>query len=97
MDMYTLAFCDAREVAMGRLQFDLFNEHPPGHPDAPTGIVGMTVKEQAYGGSGRGFLWQGPPVIEFTAVGTAVAQMQPNDPRIAKERPKPRVVVALDR
>jgi uncharacterized protein YbjQ (UPF0145 family) len=89
---YTQAFFDAREAAMDRLQRDLFKEWPPGHADAPVGVVGMTVQELAHGGTG----YQGPPVVEFTAVGTAVARLAENDPRRAKERVKPVVVVPLD-
>jgi uncharacterized protein YbjQ (UPF0145 family) len=90
---YTQAFFDARETAMARLQQDLFSEWPPGHPDAPIGIVGMTVSEVAHGDQ----RFQGPPVVEFTAVGTAVAPLSPQDPRRANTRPKPRIVVPLDR
>jgi uncharacterized protein YbjQ (UPF0145 family) len=89
---FTQAFFDARETAMDRLQMDLFREWPPGHADAPTGIVGMTVSESTYGGTA----FQGPPIVEFTAVGTAIAQLHPDDPRRAA-RPKPRLVVPLDR
>jgi uncharacterized protein YbjQ (UPF0145 family) len=92
---FTRAFFDARETAMGRLQHDLFSQWPPGHPDVPTGIVGMTVRESAYGQ--RGFFFQGPPLVEFTAIGTAIAPLRAGDPRRAAERPKPTVVVALDR
>ncbi len=98
---YTGAFFDARETAMGRLQYDLFSRWPPGHPDAPAGIVGMTVREDAHRPQtlqGR-VSATGPqgPVVEFTAVGTAVAPLHPADPRRAPQRPKPRVVVPLDR
>ena len=51
---YTQAFFDARETAMDRLQQDLFQQHPEGSPDAPAGIVGMTVSEAAYGGGQSG-------------------------------------------
>ena len=78
---------------MQRLQADVFDEWPPGHPDAPTGIVGMTVTESAYGG-GSG---HGPPIVEFTALGTAVAPLAANDPRRAPSPPRPHVVVPLDR
>jgi uncharacterized protein YbjQ (UPF0145 family) len=105
---YTRAFFDARETAMARLQYDLFSWWPPGHPDAPTGIVGMTVSEEAHRpqlmGAGRsanraGSVTSGAssPVVEFTAIGTAVAPLAPNDPRRAKEVVKPLVVVPLDR
>lgn len=90
---FTQAFFDARETAMARLQHDLFTEFPPGHPDAPTGIVGMTVEESARNDTRM----QGPPVIEFTAIGTAVAPLHPKDPRRSLDRPKPRIVVPLDR
>ena len=90
---FTEAFFDARETAMDRLQLDLFKEWPRGTPDCPTGIVGMTVKESTYGGASA----SGPPIVEFTALGTAIAELAPGDPRRAKELPKPKVVVALDR
>jgi len=98
---YTGAFFDARETAMERLQHDLFTRWPPGHPDAPTGIVGMTVTEAAHRPQtieGRVSAY-GPqvPVVEFTAVGTAIAPLLPHDPRRSAERPKPRIVVPLDR
>jgi len=89
---YTQAFFDARETAMARLQQDLFTELPPGHPDAPTGIVGMTVTEATYGGQAS----QGPPIVEFNAVGTAVAPIRPDDPRRARTRVRPQLVVPLD-
>lgn len=88
---YTQAFFDARESAMERLQHDLFGEFPPGHPDMPTGIVGMTVKENTYGGAAAG----GPPIVEFSAVGTAVAPMAQGDPRRAPTHPKPYMVVPI--
>jgi uncharacterized protein YbjQ (UPF0145 family) len=90
---YTQAFFDARETAMDRLQMDLFAEFPVGHPDAPTGIVGMTVSEASH--VDRRF--PGPPVVEFTAVGTAIAPLAPDDPRRSDERPVPRIVVPMDR
>ncbi len=88
---YTQAFFDAREAAMERLQHDLFSEFPPGHPDMPTGIVGMSVNENTYGGQASG----GPPIVEFSAVGTAVAPVAQGDPRRADTHPKPFVVVPL--
>lgn len=109
---YTRAFFDARETAMGRLQYDLFQHWPAGHPDAPHGIVGMTVSEEAHrpallgammpglpGGGGRNAvsLNSAAPIVEFSAVGTAVKELLPNDPRRAKEQLKPLVVVPLDR
>lgn len=89
---YTQAFFDARETAMDRLQQDLFAEHPQGGPDSPAGIVGVTVTESIYGGSGRG-----APIIEFNAIGTAVAELPPNDPRRGPAHARPQVAVPLDR
>jgi uncharacterized protein YbjQ (UPF0145 family) len=88
---FTQAFFDARESAMDRLQRDLFHEIPPGSPDTPVGIVGMTVKEQTYGEQ------QAAPLVEFTAVGTAIAPLAPNDPRRSATHPRPQLVVPLDR
>jgi uncharacterized protein YbjQ (UPF0145 family) len=90
---FASAFFDARETAMDRLQQDLFNEWPKGSPDAPRGIVGMTVTENAYGGQSA----SGPPIVEFTALGTAIAPLSPDDPRRKPTPPKPRLVVPLDR
>ncbi len=88
---YTQAFFDARETAMGRLQYDLFNDHPEGSPDAPVGIVGVNVAEAVYGGG------RNAPIVEFTAVGTAVAELAPNDPRRGPAHARPQLVVPLDR
>ena len=90
---YTQAFFDARESAMQRLQDELFQHWPPGTPDAPVGIVGMTVKEETYGGQ----VSSGPPIVEFTALGTAIAPLSEGDPRRAKVLPTPKLVVSLDR
>jgi uncharacterized protein YbjQ (UPF0145 family) len=91
---FTQAFFDAREAAMDRLQKDLFSEgHRPGHPDAPTGIVGMSVTEGTYGGQGS----SGPPIVEFSAIGTAIAPLAPDDPRRGAGPPRPKLVVPLDR
>jgi len=90
---FTTAFFDARESAMERLQADLFRDWPRGTPDCPTGIVGMTVSEATYGGSGA----SGPPIVEFTALGTAIAPLDAGDPRRALPQMKPTVVVPLDR
>ncbi len=90
---FTQAFFDARESAMERLQHELFRAFPPGHPDCPSGIVGMTVSEATTGGGAA----SGPPIVEFTALGTAVAPLAPGDPRRAAELPKPKLVVPLDR
>jgi uncharacterized protein YbjQ (UPF0145 family) len=91
--VFTQAFFDARETAMDRLQQDLYKEWPQGTPDCPCGIVGMTVTEGTYGGSGG----SGPPIVEFTALGTAIAPLADDDPRRTPQPPKPRLVVALDR
>ena len=88
---FTQAFFDARETAMSRLQHDIFKELPRGTPDAPVGIVGMTVSEATYGGQASA------PIVEFTAVGTAIAPLDPRDPRRAPSLPRPQVVVPLDR
>jgi uncharacterized protein YbjQ (UPF0145 family) len=87
---YTQAFFDARETAMGRLQYDLFREHPEHTPDAPVGIVGVNVTENVYGGG------RSAPIVEFTAVGTAVAELAPNDPRRGPAHARPQLVVPLD-
>ncbi|HEY1954432.1 MAG TPA: heavy metal-binding domain-containing protein [Polyangiaceae bacterium] len=88
---YTQAFFDARETAMNRLQHDLFTSHPEGSPDALAGIVGVSVSESIYGGG------QSAPIVEFTAIGTAVAELGPNDPRRLPEHAKPELVVPLNR
>jgi uncharacterized protein YbjQ (UPF0145 family) len=90
---FTQAFFDARELAMERLQQDLFQHYPRGTPDCPTGIVGMTVDEAVYGGAGA----SGPPIVEFTALGTAIAPLEPGDPRRMPTPPRPKLVVPLDR
>jgi hypothetical protein len=59
----------------------------------------MTVTESAHGDR-RQTGPQGqpsPPLIEFTAIGTAIAPLWPNDPRKAATPPKPKIVVPLDR
>jgi uncharacterized protein YbjQ (UPF0145 family) len=91
---YTQAFFDAREFAMDRLAQDLFKHWPPGHPDAPHGVVGMTVTETIHGEKGT---FRQVPVVEFTAIGTAVAPLAPTDPRRAAQLPAPTIVVPLDR
>ncbi len=88
---YTQAFFDARETALDRLQQDLFQAHPNGTPDAPVGIVGVSVSESVYGGG------KSAPIVEFTAIGTAVAELHPNDPRRGPLHARPQLVVALDR
>jgi uncharacterized protein YbjQ (UPF0145 family) len=93
---YTQALFDAREVAMERMTYDLFQDfglagahQAAGHPDAPVGVVGMKVAEQAHAGVRN--------VIEYTAIGTAVAHLQEGDPRKAARPPAPAIVVPLDR
>lgn len=90
---YTTAFRDARELAMERLQHDLFAAYPKGSRDVPSGIVGMTVSESVHGGNGA----LGPPIVEFMALGTAIAPLLPDDPRRQVAPPTPRMVVPLDR
>jgi uncharacterized protein YbjQ (UPF0145 family) len=91
---YTAAFFDARETAMKRLTHDIFREFSPNGHDAPVGVVGMTVTETMHGE--RGFIRQ-VPVVEFTAVGTAIAHLDERDPRRAPQPPAPQIVVPLDR
>jgi uncharacterized protein YbjQ (UPF0145 family) len=86
---YTQALFDAREVAMERLAEDLFKHWPPGHPDSPVGVVGMSVDEMVHAG--------GASIIEYSAIGTAVAPLLEHDPRRAKQLPAPTIVVPLDR
>ncbi len=93
MPVFTQAFFDARELAMERLQDDLFKAFPRGSRDAPSGIVGMTVSESTYGEASS----SGPPIVEFTALGTAIAPLAATDPRRAQVLPKPKLVVSLDR
>jgi len=88
---YTQAFFDARETAMDRLQQDLFKHYPAGTPDAPVGIVGVTVSESVYGGG------KSAPIVEFTAIGTAVAELAPDDPRRAPSHARPYLAVPLNR
>ena len=88
---YTQAFFDARETAMDRLQKDLFAAHPEGTPDEPVGIVGVTVSEAVYGGG------RNAPIVEFSAIGTAVAELAPDDPRRGPKHARPQLVVPLDR
>lgn len=93
---YTQALFDARELAMERMTQDLFADfglqgahQAAGHPDAPVGVVGMKVTEAAHAGAKN--------VIEYTAIGTAVAPVRPGDPRKAERPPAPQIVVPLDR
>lgn len=93
---YTQALFDARELAMERMTQDLFSDfglagahQAAGHPDAPVGVVGMKVTEATHAGANN--------VIEYTAIGTAVAPLRPDDPRRAATHPAPSIVVPLDR
>jgi uncharacterized protein YbjQ (UPF0145 family) len=86
---YTQAFFDARELAMERLQQDVFRGAR--EPDVSVGIVGVSVSESLYGGGSAA------PVVEFTAIGTAVAELAADDPRRAPRHARPQVVVPLDR
>ncbi|HEY8039248.1 MAG TPA: heavy metal-binding domain-containing protein [Polyangiaceae bacterium] len=93
---FTQALFDAREVAMERMTQDLFAEFglagahvAAGHPDAPVGVVGMNVSEASHAGMQN--------VIEYTAIGTAVAHTRDGDPRKAASPPAPQIVVPLDR
>ena len=88
---YTQAFFDARETALDRLQQDLFREHPQGSADSPAGIVGVTVSESVYGGG------RSAPIVEFAALGTAVAELAEGDPRRGPAHARPQLVVPLDR
>jgi uncharacterized protein YbjQ (UPF0145 family) len=87
---YTQAFFDARETAMDRLQQDLYKHYAEGTEDAPVGIVGVSVSESTYGGG------QTAPIVEFAAIGTAVAELAENDPRRGPTHGKPKMVVPLD-
>ncbi len=93
---YTRALSGARELAMSRMTKDLFADfglagahQAAQNPDAPAGVVGMKVSELAHAGAKN--------VIEYTAVGTAVAHLRQGDPRKADVPPAPRIVVSLDR
>jgi uncharacterized protein YbjQ (UPF0145 family) len=86
---YTQAFFNAREGAMDRLTEELHKDHPKGSPDEPAGIVGVTVDEQVH--QGTGFL------VEYSAVGTAIAPLAEGDPRRHMQLPNPTIVVPLDR
>jgi uncharacterized protein YbjQ (UPF0145 family) len=93
---YTRALSDARELAMSRMTKDLFADfglagphQAAQHPDAPVGVVGMKVSEAAHAGAKN--------VIEYAAVGTAVARLREGDPRKAVQPPAPQIVVSLDR
>jgi uncharacterized protein YbjQ (UPF0145 family) len=85
---YTQAFIDARESAMLRLEQDLFREFPAGRQESPEGVVGMTVEEHAHSGEG---------VVEYLALGTAIAPLPKPNPWQLPQLPAPTVVVPLDR
>ena len=63
LGIYTQAVYDAREIAMGRMQYE-------GQQVAADGIVGVNVSEDAW-------VW-GEHAIEFFAMGTAVTRVQPD-------------------
>jgi uncharacterized protein YbjQ (UPF0145 family) len=93
---YTRALANARELAMSRMTKDLFADfglagaHQAAQsPDAPAGVVGMKVSETTHAGAKN--------VLEYTAVGTAVAHLRQGDPRKANVPPAPQIVVSLDR
>jgi uncharacterized protein YbjQ (UPF0145 family) len=86
---YTQAFFDAREAAMERLTDDLHRDHPKGSPDEPAGIVGVAVEEKVH--PGLNF------IVEYSALGTAIAPLGPDDPRRSAQLPNPAIVVPLDR
>ncbi|MFT3698814.1 MAG: heavy metal-binding domain-containing protein [Kofleriaceae bacterium] len=90
---YTQAFFEAREKAMEVLQKQVLSGFSPSSPDHPVGVVGMTVSEQTYGGAGA----SGPPIVEFSAIGTAVALLADDDPRRTLPEMKPVIAVPLDR
>lgn len=91
LQAHTQAFMNARETAMQQLAADVFTAYPASNdPVHPVGVVGVTVEETM---SGK----QGTAVVEFSAVGTAVAYLDPSDPRRAAQTPKPHLVVPLDR
>ncbi len=80
---YTNAFAEAREEAMDYLDRWLFKHFPPGSPDAVVGVVGMSISEGPMGGMDS--------LIEFSALGTAVALASPRAPRVAPRPPAPRL------
>jgi uncharacterized protein YbjQ (UPF0145 family) len=89
---HTQALYDAREMAMLRLEQELFARHPAGSRDAPIGVVGMTVSEDVHEIEG----WQRRgSIVECTAVGTAVAHLPDGDPRRAGES-APAIVMPVD-
>jgi uncharacterized protein YbjQ (UPF0145 family) len=90
---HTRALYDAREMAMLRLEQDLFAQHPAGTRDAPVGVVGMTVSEVVHEPEGRA-PGQGN-IIECTAVGTAVTHLPADDPRRAPDV-APAIVMPVD-
>jgi uncharacterized protein YbjQ (UPF0145 family) len=89
---YSMALMGAREAAMQRLEEDLEAEHQG--PDAAEGVVGVKVEERVEREEDERLPFN---VVEYTAVGTAVARLHARDPRRAAAPPTPVVVVPLDR
>ena len=75
MENYTQALYDARELALSRMQAEA-------ERDEAVGIVGARVDESSHG-------W-GSHIIEYFAVGTAVAELAPDH-----ETPAPQMVLPL--
>ena len=75
MENYTQALYDARELSLSRMQAEA-------ERDGAVGIVGARVEENSHG-------W-GSHVIEYFAVGTAVAELAPDH-----EVPAPQMVLPL--
>ena len=67
----------------------MYRDHPKGSADEPSGIVGVVVEEKVH--PGLNF------VVEYSALGTAIAPLAPDDPRRAAQLPNPSIVVPLDR
>jgi len=85
---YSEAYAEARETAMGHLYNDLMAVFPKGNPHQPCGVVGMRVEESSHAGQSN--------VVEFRALGTAVALLAADDPR-RRTTPLPvQVAVSLD-
>jgi uncharacterized protein YbjQ (UPF0145 family) len=105
---FSMALMGARETAMQRLEEDLEAEHRGA--DAAEGVVGVRVEERIERAGGEGEPdSEGEPMlrmvlngmqfnlVEYTAVGTAIASLHPSDPRRAPAATTPAVVVPLDR
>src|SRR2546428_2877268 len=89
---YSMALMGAREAAMERLQEDLEAEHQG--PDAAEGVVGVQVEERVERSVSNPMPFN---LVEYTAVGTAIAPLHPRDPSRAPAATTPTVVVPLDR